>query len=308
MRIPATVPPGRGLDVLGVGQNTIDHLCVVDRFPAPGDKQRLVGFEVQPGGQVATALVALGRWGARTAYAGVFGDDGAGAAARAALEHDGVEVVTARVRAGEAHPLSVILVDAASGERTVLWHRPAHLALKPADLPMGAIDRTRLLYVDGLEGPAALAAATRARAGGVPVVADIDTAVAETEELLRLVDVLFVSWPFARSYTGAADPDAALDRLARSGGAVVGVTLGAEGAVVRVGGVRVVAPAHRIAAIDTTGAGDLFHAGFMWGMLTGMEVEPALGLASAAAALECTALGGRRAIPSLAATRALAGL
>ena len=308
MRIPVAVPAGSGVDVVGVGQNTVDHLCVVDAFPSVGTKGRLQAYEVQPGGQVATALVALSRWGARTAYVGVFGGDDGGRRARAALVAEGVDVSAAPVREHEANQVSVILVDAPTGERTVLWHRSARLALDPAEVPVPRIAGARLLHLDGLDGPAALAAAAAARRAGVPVLADIDTAVPETERLLGLVDVLLVSWEFARAFSGADDPEGALDALARGGSIVVGVTLGRDGVMARAGGRLVRVPGHRVVAADTTGAGDVLHAGFIWGMLAGFGLQASLKLANAAAALQCTALGGRRAIPALAAARALAGV
>ncbi len=308
MRIPVAVPAGREIDVVGLGQNTVDHLCVVERFPAPDTKQRLQALAVEPGGQIATALVALRRWGARATYLGTFGDDEAGAVSRASLASEGVDVAHAPVRSGHPNQLSVILVDARTGERTVLWHRPPALALAPGEVPRALIAGARVLHLDGADGEAALAAAAMARATGVATVADIDMACAELDRLLRLVDVLIVSWEFARALTGAAAPEAALESLERHGAAVVGVTLGSAGALLAARGRVLGVAGHVVATVDTTGAGDLFHAGFIWAMLAGLELEPALRLANAAAALQCTRLGGRRAIPTLAEARALAGL
>jgi len=307
LRIPVDVPAARGLDVLGVGQNTIDQLCVVDTFPTIDSKQPLRGYDVQPGGQVATALVALARWGLRTAYVGSFGDDDGGRRSRARLAAEGVDLSSAVVR-DCANQLSVILVDGHSGERTVLWHRDAALTLRVDEVPLERVAGARVLHVDGLDGAAALAAASAARAARVPVVADIDTAVHETAGLLPLVDILIVSWEFARAYTGASAPESALDVLARDGAAVVAVTTGPTGVVARAGSQTVRAPGFPVSAVDTTGAGDLFHAGFVWSVLHGLELEAALRFGNAAAALQCTGLGGRRAIPTLAAARALAGI
>ena len=308
MRIPVAVPAGREIDVVGLGQNTVDHLCVVERFPVPDTKQRLRALAVQPGGQIATALVALRRWGARATYLGTFGDDEAGGLSRTSLASEGVDVAHAPIRRGEPNQLSVILVDGCTGERTVLWHRAPALALAPDEVPRAVVSGARILHLDGADGEAAVAAAAAARAAGVPTVADIDMALPELERLLRLVDVLIVSWEFARSLTGAAAPEAALERLACHGGAVVGVTLGSAGALVAAGGRVLGVSGHVVPAVDTTGAGDLFHAGFIWAMLAGLELETALRLANSAAALQCTRLGGRHAIPTLAEARALAGV
>jgi sulfofructose kinase len=310
VRIPVAVPPARagGVDVVGLGQNTVDHLCVVGAHPAPDSKQRLAGYAVQPGGQVATALAALGRWGARTAYVGTFGDDDGGRRSRASLEAHGVDVSSAPPRAGTPNQLSVILVDAGSGERTVLWHRADALALAPAELPRERVETARVLLLDGVDVPAARAAAGWARAAGVPTVADLDLSCAAAAEVIPLVDVLLVSREFAAGHTGERDPEAALGLLARAGAPVVGVTLGRDGVVARAGADVLRLPGCAVDAVDTTGAGDLFHAGFVWAMLGGLSLEEALRFANAAAALQCTRLGGREAIPALAAARALAGL
>lgn len=303
------MPAGpRQVDVIGLGQNTLDELCVVGRFPTPDSKLRLRAYATQPGGQVATALVALRRWGARVAYCGCFGDDEAGGVSRASLEAEGVDVTAAPVRPRTPNQRSVILVDARSGERTVLWHRATALTLAPAEVPAGRIEGARVLHLDGADGEAAVLAAARARAAGVVTVADIDAAFPELDRLLPLVDVLLVSREFAERVTGAAEPAAALAALARAGGVVVGVTLGAGGSLVRAGGEELHVPGYAVQVVDTTGAGDLFHAGFIRAMLDGLSFAAALHLANAAAALQCTRLGGRAAIPSLADARALAGL
>jgi sulfofructose kinase len=312
VRIPIAVPAPRaagGVEVVGVGQNTVDHLCVVDAFPVPDSKRRLRRYAVQPGGQVATALAALGRWGVRAAYVGTFGDDEGGRLGRASLVAHDVDVSSAPVRAGVPSQTSVILVEAATGERTVLWDRSPGLALAPAEVPCARIEDARALLVDGVDGPAARTAVGCARAAGVPVVGDVDGSAADAGRLLPLLDVVLVSREFACRRTGAGDAGAALGALAREcAAAVVGVTLGPEGVLASAGGRELRVPGFRVAAIDATGAGDVFHAGFIWAMLAGRDLEDGLRLAAAAAALQCTQLGGRAAIPALADVRALAAL
>src|SRR2546427_9233159 len=110
-------------DVVGIGLNSVDHLCVVQRYPRLDSKQQLLTYDVQPGGQVPTALVALQRWGLRTAYVGGFGDDAGGVVARTSLAIEGVDLGAAVVRSNTRQQVSVILIDEVSGERSVLWQR-----------------------------------------------------------------------------------------------------------------------------------------------------------------------------------------
>ena len=300
------VPAVAAWDVVGVGVNAIDHLCTVDPFPTFDSKSTLAGYDCQPGGQVATALVALARWGCRTAYVGTFGDGPLAELGRRSLVDEDVDVSGSRCRDGVANQTAVILVDRASGERTILMHRPAALTLRPDELDRGLIASARVLHLDGYDADAAYTAATWARAAGVPVVVDVDTRVGPVERLLAVTDAVILSRPFACELTGAREPADALARLVTStGAALVAVTLGAEGAIAATAAGTFRAPGYAVRAVDTTGAGDVFHAGFIYGLLRGWPLERTLAFANAAAALKCTRVGGRPGIPTLAAAAAL---
>jgi sulfofructose kinase len=305
--IGIVAPPEAAFDVVGVGVNAIDHLCTVDAFPAFDTKQTLAGYDCQPGGQVATALVALQRWGHRTCYVGSFGGGAGGALARQSLVEVGVDVSHAVVRTGVENQLAVILVDRASGERTILMHRPAALTLRVDELEQAVVTAGRVLHLDGYDADAAEAAATWARAAGIPVVVDVDTGVERAERLLALTDAVILSREFACALTATADADAALTALAAMTGApLVAVTLGTDGVVARTAAGTLRVPAFPVAAVDTTGAGDVFRAGFIHGLLNDWPLERTLRFANAAAALECTVLGGRPGIPRLEVADALA--
>lgn len=303
---PFVVPRGTGLDVLGLGQNTMDHVCVVDAFPTPDTQQRLRAYELEPGGSVATAVAALARWGAHSAYVGTFGDDAAGRGARAALERDGVDCTAAVDRPGEPNATAVVLVDARTGARSVLSHRGPALRLDVPEVPVDRVAGARAVLLDGVDGPAACEAAAAARAAGVPTVLDVTAPCAGLDRLLALADVLLVSWEFARAHTRGETPEVALATLARRGHAAVGITLGRDGAIACVGEQCVRVPGRDVHVVDTNGAGAVFRAGFVWGLLDGLDLDASMRLANAAAALQCTRLGARRAIPALAQVQALA--
>jgi sulfofructose kinase len=299
MRLSVPPPATTAHDVVGFGLNAVDHLCRVPRFPTFDSKLRLSGYDCRPGGQVATALVALTRWGCRTAYLGSFGDDALGAQAREALVRAGVSVEGAFTRAGVRNQLAVILIDAASGERTVLWHRDAALAVRPEELDRRRILAGRILYLDGYDREAATAAAGWARAAGIPTVLDLDAAGEGALDLLERVDVAFLSRACAAEIAGSQDPAAVLPILARCGCVLSGVTLGRDGALAHHAGTTVHAPGFPVHAVDTTGAGDVFHAAIAYGLLQGWETGAMLRFANAAAALQCTGLGAQAAVPTL---------
>ncbi len=304
--IGIAVPTRGELDVVGVGVNAIDHLCTVDVFPTFDSKQTLVAYDCQPGGQVATALVALQRWGRRCRYLGTFGDGPLGASSRGSLADEGIEVAHAPTRAGVANQCAVILVDRASGERTILMHRPPALTLRADELDRTCVTAGRVLHLDGYDAEAAYVAASWARAAGIPVVVDVDTGVEAVERLLALTDAVIVSREFAYALTGAASNDAVLAALAAMTGApLVAVTLGADGVVARTAAGTLHVAGFAVPAVDTTGAGDVFRAGFIHGLLSAWSLERTLAFANASAARKCTVAGGRPGIPTVAAAEAL---
>jgi sulfofructose kinase len=300
-RAAATVPaPGdRRFDVVGIGMSSVDHLAMIERHPRLDAKQELVAYDMQPGGQVPTALVALQRWGMRTAYIGAFADDAGGLLARRALAAEGVDLSAAVIRPHTRQQVSVILIDQVSGERSVLSERADGLVLAASEIPAETLAASRALLMDAVGLEAAVAAARRARAASVLVVLDTDTPVPGIGELLALTDVLIVSVGFLERLTGRADLRAALRATATRGPWFVGVTLGPGGAMALVNGRLRFVPSYRVQAVDTTGAGDVFHAGTLYGVLHGWPVDDSLRFAAAAAALKCERVGGRPGIPTV---------
>jgi len=298
--------PDKAFDVVGFGFNTLDHLCLVSRQPRLDSKQRMERYFQQPGGQVPTALVALQRWGLKTAYVGPFGDDEGGGLQRASFEKEGVDVSATRIRAGVGSHVSVILVDQVTGERSVLWQRPEGLALEPEELDRETLTAGRILLLDAGDINTAILAARWAREEGVVVVLDVDTPGPQTEELLSLTDVVIVSADFPERLTGLTDVRAALRQMDRMGPALVATTIGAGGTLVCADGRVEHVPGFPVCTVDTTSAGDLFHAGCIYGLLQGWPLNRMLRFAAAAGARECEAFGGRAAIPELKRIHALA--
>jgi sulfofructose kinase len=306
MRIRIEPPAAKPYDVVGFGFNTLDHVCVLSRPVRPDAKQRLAHYLRQPGGQVPTALVALQRWGLRTSYVGPLGDDEGGSLQRSSLVAEGVDTAACRVRDGVASQLSVILVDQVTGARTVLWQRPPELELRVAELDRPRLTAGRALLMDAEDIDVAIAVAGWARSAGSMVMLDVDEPGPRSGELLAVSDAVVVSADFPMRLTGKRDLRAALGAMADFGPSLVAATLGEGGALAWHAGRVEHVPAFPVAAADTTSAGDLFHAGCLYGLLQGWAMRDTLCFAAAAAALECNRLGGRDAIPTLAEVRQLA--
>ena len=301
MHFPLRLPDNKPFDAVGFGLNAVDHLIVVPEYPAFDTKMRLLEHQQSAGGQTASAMVALRRLGLKTAYAGRFGSDPEGLFGFQTLKDDDVNVDFAHVVEGARNQLAFITIDIRSGERTIVWDRDDRLAYKREEAPVEFGPLGRVLHLDAHDPPACVRVAQAARETGTIVSADIDNVYEGLPELLPLIDILIGSKEFPRRVTGVADEREALVELkARYGCAITGMTVGAAGAVVYSEGTFIESPGFAApgGCRDTTGAGDAFHGGFLYGLLTGEDLETSLKLGNAVAAIKCSALGARTALPT----------
>jgi sugar/nucleoside kinase (ribokinase family) len=287
---------------VGFGLNAVDHLVVVPYYPEFDTKTRFIAHERGAGGQTASTMTGLRRLGLRTAYAGRFGSDDAGRFGFEALRAEGVDCSSAEMVEGARNQLAFILIDARTGERTIIWDRDERLTYRVEEAPRDFATRGRVLHMDAHDPRACTVLAREAREAGTIVSLDVDNIYEGIEELLPHVDLLVSSKEFPKRLTGLTEERAALvemkSRLRPD--AVAGMTLGERGAVVYHGGAFIEAPAMPVpgGCRDTTGAGDAFHVGLIYGLLQGEDLEASLALGCAVASLKCRALGARTALPS----------
>lgn len=291
----------RPVDVVAVGENSVDLICVSDRPVRLDGKVRLEHRVQLPGGQAATAAVGCARLGWRVEYVGVVGDDAFAAIVVEALEREGVSSTIVR-RSGVPTRTAVVIVNTAEGTRTVLEHRAAGLSAAAGEVAEERFIRGRVVLVDGTDLPLSIRAARAARQSGARTVADLEEPTQGIEELLALIDVPIVTESFVRTLTGAPSVGEAL-RLAseRFRSTAIVATLGADGALAVQGGREVWSPARLGQAVDTTGAGDAFRAGFISGWLSSEE-RPDLGRllawGAAVASLNCRRIGAQTGLPT----------
>ena len=303
VRIPFAIGPAgsKPFDVAGFGLNSIDLVAVVAEYPVSNTKQRLQRFARLPGGQMATAMATCATLGWRARYVGSFGDDDLGALSRESLTAQGVDISAGRTVAGATNQFAVILVDARSGERTVLWDRHPALTMEPGDVPQDAVTSGRLLIVDCHQTAASARAARYAREAGIPTIIDVEKVRPGIADLLQHIDAIIAAEEFPAAFTGHEDPGRALEVMGRdSGASVVCVTLGARGSLAWCNGREIRTPPFQVDCLDSTGAGDVFRGAFAAGCLAmpDGDIEDVLRFANAAAALNCRALGSRGALPT----------
>ncbi|MGB6200916.1 MAG: PfkB family carbohydrate kinase [Candidatus Acidiferrales bacterium] len=287
------------VDVVGAGLNATDTLIRVPHFPTLDSKVRLIEAVTRAGGEVASALVACQRWGLRTRYIGKVGDDAAGRLQIDEFARDGVEAHVTVVPNCQSQS-SFILVDDSTGERTIIWQRDPRVELEPGDLDQESVVRARLLHVTGSSTAAMSRAAKWARGAGIPVTLDVDGVYSGIQVLLEDVDYLISSRNFPARLIDDSNPLTSLPSMTRKfGSRLVAATLGREGVLAWHESRFHYCPAYRVPTVDTTGAGDIFHGGFIYGLLQNWPLDRILDFACAAAALNCGALGARAGIGSV---------
>jgi sulfofructose kinase len=283
--------------VLGLGQCCLDYIVRVDSYPPPDAKCEYGEMVIEGGGPVATALVALTRWGIRCTLTGIVGDDPFGPRIRSSLREEGVDTEGLLVRTNSGSQFAFIVAEPGAGRRTVFWRRPTGRPPQPDEVDLERLRRAHVFYTDGLFPQASLAAAGAAREAGIPVVVDAGSLREGMLELAALSTHFLASEKFARELLGEDDPRTACRRLAELGPRVAGVTLGGRGYVAEEKGTSIEGTAYPVSPVDTTGCGDVFHAGYTYGLLQGWETERRLDFGAWAAARTSLRLGGRAGIP-----------
>jgi len=301
MPLPLPAREGTNVDLVAVGECSLDVIGVSDGWPSPDEKRPLSGLAVCPGGQAATAALCCQRLGWRSRYVGPVGHDDAATRALAGLRAGGVDV-HAVVRDQASTRQAIVFVDRSRATRTVLERRDEALVLRAEDVRPEWVSTGRILLVDATSAAAARFAASVARGNRRPVIVDLEGTEAGAGELLAHVDIVVVAGSAIARLTGTADPGEGLRRLSvEVPAAMVIVTLGGEGSLARAGGTEVATRALPVEVVDTTGAGDAFRAGLAAGWLARgatAEIEWVLAYANAVAGLSCRAVGAQSGLPT----------
>ncbi len=289
----------RSFDAIAIGYTAVDFLATVPGVPAIDTKMEMDRLEIQGGGPAATAAVTLSRLGLRTAFTGKVGDDLSGSMMLRALESEGVDVSSAIVEKGGRSQFAFIMVDRKTAARTILWTRGSIAPIRPDELEYGIIGTSGGLLIDSHEPLGALAAARTARENGVPVVIDAGTLREGIREILPFCDYIVGSALFAAQISGGGSVEEALKTMSGFGPRASVITLGSKGCVAMTEAGIIESHGFEVDAVDTTGAGDVFHGAFLFGIIRGWDVGKACLFSNAVAAMKCRGRGGRAGIPKL---------
>lgn len=285
-------------DVAGAGVSAIDLVYVLPAYPAPDgplSKLQVRSHFVSPGGQTATAMAGCAALGLRAQFLGITGNDAHGALIRDELTRRGVDVTHSTILDGP-QPYSVILVAEGRGERIVLWHREPGKIIR--DDFSRLIPNARVLHVDDVDTESAIAAARIAREAGRLVTTDIDRVTGMTRDLIQLATHPILAEHVPQKLTGEQDLERALRALRPLNSGPIVVTRGERGAIALDRDTLIESPGFRVDAVDTTGAGDVFRAGFITALLDGLPLTQVLRFANAAAASSCRRKGAMLSVPA----------
>lgn len=287
------------IDVVGVGIACSDVNITVTSIPKIDENVLVLDYRKQMGGTVSTALATLQRLGMQTKYMGMLGDDEYGRFTYEGLKNEGIDVSTVKLVEGESSPFSFVMVDSMTGRRSIAFYPGCALTVPPECIDREAIHSANLLHVD-ISTPAVFAACEAAKEAGVQISVDANALFPGLEELLHLSNIFITAREITCGLSGKADPVESGEHLLKEYNLdLVVVTLGADGSTAVTRNHVVHAPGFRVEAVDTTGAGDVFHGAYLHGFLRGWSAERTLRFANAAGAIMCTTQTGWAGIPTL---------
>lgn len=291
-------------DVVGIGCCSVDYLGILPRFPRMDEKLWMESFSKQGGGMVGTALVALARLGASACYIGRVGNDEFGRFVVEEFDREGVDTGQIELVEGTSARVAFVFVDKQSGARTILIPTQNIPPVGSKHVKAEQVLAGRVLLVDPLE-PGWAKGAKIAHDAGIPVVIDAEYHGEEPGRMLDHCDYIIASAEFARHYSRKKNAEAAAgfifaEQRRLSEDKVVVVTRGREGCCCVSKEGAFCLPAFKMDhVVDTTGCGDVFHGGYVYGILQGWGLKRTAEFASAVAALKTRKLGGRAGIPTL---------
>jgi sulfofructose kinase len=286
-------------DCLGFGICALDYLSILDPYPGLDEKVDVVASSVQGGGPVPTAMATMAKLGAEIAFVGKIGDDYEGMIICRELEKFGVNTDYLILGQGVRSLKAFIWVDKNSGKRTVALDKTRMKPVKLKEISFLKDVSFRYLHLDGRDIDASIFLAKKAKKDGSEVILDLGSLRENIEELFPLADYLVASRKFTYDYTHLEDLSQACLELKKIGFKCVVVTLSEKGCLWTDEDKVNYFPGFKVEVVDTTGAGDVFHGAFIFGLLKKWKMEKIIEFASACATLKCKKLGGREGIPSL---------
>ena len=290
------------IKVVGLGQACFDCLGRSPCFPDEDSKTELIDLHMQCGGPVASALSVLSGFGIRTSFIGSISDDYFGTEILNSLRNELIDTTLLKITPGFTSQFAFIAINKTNGNRNIYWKRSTAPFLTADEIDLGTFENAEYLHLDGLMIDASIEAARQAKKIGLKVVIDAGTLREGFPDLLLYADILITSEKFAAEISddNSFKPEYALKKLKGiSSAETIIITRGSKGSMGISGDKIIMQPAFKIDAVDTTGAGDVYHGAYIYGLIMRWDMPSCMRFASAVSAIKCKKIGVKNAVPDI---------
>ena len=288
--------------ILAIGNINLDWICTLPRLPEPDEKLNIQKLDIYPGGAASNFAVSLARLGSDAAVFGHVGNDAEGKEALRSLQEEKVDTSRVIIEDSRSTGFVIILVGM-NGQTMKLRFRGANTELSPKDITPKLLENIDIAHAASVSIPIAKKlAATSAKLGtlsSIDVGEELITqSLDEVRAMICSFSIVFMNkLVFERIFNEEPTPQKVQEEL---GGnlEVLNVTLGATGAITATANTTFQIPAFKVKAVDTTGAGDAYGAGFIHFFNQHHPIEKTAERATAAAAMQITQPGARAGLPT----------
>lgn len=292
------------MKILCIGNASYDITTPVEHFPVENTKNRVHDRVECGGGPASTAAYLLGKWKCDVAFAGIVGDDLYGNRIKKELDDVGVDTTYLEINKEVITTSSYILANRETGTRTIFTYRPSDTKMKLVDIKY----EPDIILIDGQEYE--LSKEVLEKYPNAISIIDAGRDRKEIIELSKMVNYLVCSEEFAEKTSGLKFDfddfktlEAVYNKVEEIFENIVVITLGTKGCLYKIDGEVKLMPSISVKAIDSTGAGDIFHGAFTYAISKDYEFEKALKVSCIAGAISVTRVGGRNSIPTMAEMR-----
>ena len=278
--------------VFATGLLVYDHILFLDSYPALNEKRTTTDAIRFFGGPASNALAFLARSGIETFLTAAVGDDITGETLIREVSGQGVNSHFIQIKAGTCSPVAYILIEKSShGKRTaILAHDETCFPDYNEDF-IKAMNPGDILLVEGRYIPAEYQMCREAHEKGVITVIDPGTRSLNLEQWIPVIDYWLAPKEGVVKTLGNIDLFSACQFLAKPPVKMSAITLGAGGVVYGNRESTAFQPAFPVKAVDSNGCGDIFHAGFIWGLLNGWSIPACVEFGTAAGAYAASFIG-----------------
>lgn len=287
------------VEIIGIGALNADKLYLVERIGGAGEEVWIDAISEQPGGSAANTIVGLARLGITTGFIGRVGDDDDGAYIRSEMKRGGVDLGGIEIVGGRTG-MVIVLIDK-SGERSMYVYPGVNDTLRMTHENLVYAKDAKYLHLSSFVGETPLKMQkeilkeSEIKISFAPGMLYARKGLDALQDIISKTGIMFLNRDEIEMLTGS-DHRCGAEKLNEIGAKIVAVTLGGDGCYIRTSGNEIFVPGYAAKVVDTTGAGDAFCAGFLYGILKDKPLD------------ECGRLGNRVAVKCIEAVGARAGL